>query len=185
MQDDHPRSGDCHRTQISVLSPDRRAFLKLAALGGGIAWFGLAHPRSAEAAGHAEALLLSCIDYRLTDKVAAYMDGRGLRENYDQVILAGASLGAVTDKYPEWGRTFHEHLGLAIKLHDIHRVILLDHRDCGAYKLILGKDLTGDAEKRLHAGEQHRLAREIRHQQPKLAVETLLMSLDGSVETVS
>lgn len=168
-----------------VATPDRRKFLRLAALGSGAALFGLAAPRLAGAAGQADSLLLSCIDYRLTDKVTAYMTGRGLTEKYDQVILAGASLGAVTDKYPDWGKTFRDHLGLAIKLHDIHRVILLDHRDCGAYKLILGKDLTGDAEKLLHAIELHRLAQQIRHQHPKLAVETLLMALDGKVETVA
>jgi carbonic anhydrase len=163
---------------------ERRRFIELAALGGGATMLGLA-PRIAAAAGHADALLLSCIDYRLTDKVASYMDGRGLKENYDHVILAGASLGAVNTKFPDWGRTFNEHLEVAIKLHDIHRVIVVDHRDCGAYRVILGKDLTGDAEKALHATELHTLARRIHAKHPHLAVETFLMSLDGSVETIA
>ena len=160
----------------------RRAFIKLAALGGGAM---LLAPRIAIAAGHAEALLLSCIDYRLTDKVANYMDGRGLKENYDQVILAGASLGAVNTQFPDWGRTFNDHLDVAIKLHDIHRVIVLDHRDCGAYRVIHNKDLTGDAETKMHAVELHELARRIHAKHPKLAIETLLMNLDGSVETIA
>jgi carbonic anhydrase len=144
-----------------------------------------AGPRRAAAAGHAEALLLTCIDYRLTDKVAAYMDGRGLKENYDHVILAGASLGAVNTRFPAWGRTFNEHLAVAIQLHDIHRVIVLDHRDCGAYRVIRKKDLTGDAETAMHAVELHELAKRIHAKHPKLAVETLLMNLDGSVETIA
>jgi hypothetical protein len=40
--------------------------------------------------GQAEALLLSCIDYRLPGKIARYMEGRGLAANYDHMILAGA-----------------------------------------------------------------------------------------------
>jgi len=162
----------------------RRHFLALAGVGSAAMLLGF-EPRLARAAGTADSLLLSCIDYRLTSKTAAYMAGRGLKENYDQVILAGASLGAVTAKFPDWGKTFREHLDIAIQLHGIQRVILLDHRDCGAYKVILGKDLTGDAEKALHAVELHRLARQIHTTHPKLKVETFLMSLDGNVETVA
>jgi carbonic anhydrase len=171
----------CHPT---VGPATRRQFLTFAGVAGGSALFGLT-PLIARAAGEAEALVLSCIDYRLTDNISAYLNTRGLDGKYDQVILAGASLGAVTDKYPDWGRTFRDHLGLAIKLHNIKRVIAIDHRDCGAYRLILGKDLTGDAETKLHATELHRLAKQITTAHPHLAVETLLMSLDGKVETIA
>ena len=168
----------------AVHASTRRRFLTIAGLGGTAAFFGF-RPFLARAAGEADALVLSCIDYRLTDKVSAYMASRGLQGKYDQVILAGAALGAVTDKYPDWGRTFRDHLGLAIKLHDIQRVIAIDHRDCGAYRLILGKDAKGVEEKKLHATELHRLAKEIQTAHPKLQVETLLMNLDGSVETIA
>lgn len=163
----------------------RRDLLKLAGLGGAAA-LGFA-PRRAAAAGDVDALLLSCIDYRLTDKTANYMAGRGLKEDYDQVVLAGASLGAVTEKFPDWGRTFWEHLDLAVKLHGIKRVIALDHRDCGAYRLILGKELADDRAKetRVHAEILHRLRSEIRTRHPALAAELLLMALDGSVETIA
>ena len=135
--------------------------------------------------GQAEALLLSCIDYRLPGKIARYMESRGLAANYDHVILAGASLGVTNALYPHWGQTFREHLDLAIKLHGIRRVIVLDHRECGSYRVIFGTDLAGEAEKTQHARELHRLARSIREAYPAVDVETLLMSLDGSVETIA
>ena len=135
--------------------------------------------------GQAEALLLSCIDYRLPGKIARYMEGRGLAANYDHVILAGASLGATNALYPHWGQAFRDHLDLAIKLHGVRRVILLDHRECGSYRVIFGTNLAGDEEKAQHARELYRLAREIRADYPAIEVETLLMSLDGSVETVA
>lgn len=74
-------------------------------------------PGLAFAAGHTHALLLSCMDYRLVDKTRRYMVGRGLgNKKYDQIVLAGAALGAVTDKFPEWNKTFWDELGLAIDL---------------------------------------------------------------------
>jgi carbonic anhydrase len=133
--------------------------------------------------GQAEALLLSCIDYRLPGKIARYMEGRGLAANYDHVVLAGASLGATNSVYPHWGRTFWDHLDLAIRLHAIRRVIILDHRECGSYRVIFGTNLSGEEEKAQHARELHRLAREIAAAYPSLEIETLLMALDGSVET--
>lgn len=134
--------------------------------------------------GQAEALLLTCIDYRLPGKIAHYMEARGLAANYDHVILAGASLGVTNSVYPHWSQTFREHLDLAVKLHSIRRVILLDHRECGSYRVIFGTNLAGEEEKAQHARELLRLAREIRAAYPDLAVETLLMSLDGQVEPV-
>src|SRR5437868_2406577 len=57
--------------------------------------------------GAADALLLSCMDYRLTDETALFMSNDlGMHDNYDHVILAGASLGVNNTKYPNWGKTF-------------------------------------------------------------------------------
>jgi carbonic anhydrase len=166
-----------------TLPSSRRRFLTLASLGGAATLLGLA-PRVARAAGDVDSVVLSCMDYRLMDDVGTYLDGRGLKDNYDHLILAGASLGAVTNKYPHWGQAFFEHLGLAIKLHNVHRAILIDHRDCGAYRLIFGKDTKGEEEKKLHAEQLHKLAKLIHAKHPKLAVEPYLMNLDGKVESV-
>jgi carbonic anhydrase len=163
----------------------RRAFLRVGVLGGGASLLTMALPvRRAGAA--TDALLLSCMDYRLIDKTERYMSGRGLRNKYDHIILAGASLGALTDKYPAWNQTFWEHLQVAIQLHQIHKVILLDHRDCGAYKVILGEDFAKDRAKETtaHAEQLQELRKRIGAQYPTLEVETVLMSLDGKVDKV-
>ncbi|MBL8672343.1 MAG: hypothetical protein JNK11_16910 [Alphaproteobacteria bacterium] len=177
----------CHATAEA----GRRGFLKLAALGAAIAVpmavSGSMLPTPARAAGDTEALLLSCMDYRLTDDIVRYMGRRKLTDKYDHVVLAGASLGALTDKYPNWGKTFWDHLEVAIQLHHIHKVIVLDHRDCGAYKVFLGPDAVKDAatERSAHEKQLKALGAEIKQKHPKLATELLLMSLDGKVELIS
>lgn len=165
----------------------RREFLKLAALGGGASLLsvGALLPGESRAAGGTEALLLSCMDYRLMDDVERYMAGRGLQNKYDHVVLAGASLGAITDKFPAWNQTFWQHLDIAIQLHAIRRVIVMDHRDCGAYKVILGAEHAKDpeTEKTAHFQQLSKLRGLIKDKHPKLEIEILLMGLDGKVET--
>ena len=139
------------------------------------------------AADETEALLLSCMDYRLTDQTARYMAGRGLKDKYDHIILAGAALGALTEKFPAWNQTFWDHVGVASDLHKIRKIIVLDHRDCGAYKVLLGEDFAKDPAKEtaIHASHLKRLAKMIQEKYPALGVELLLMALNGKVEIIS
>ena len=162
----------------------RRKFMQLAVLGTVTLSSVL---REAHAAGKTEALLLSCMDFRLMNEIEAYMTQRGLRDNYDHIILAGASLGAMTDKYPAWSKTFWEHLDVAIKLHDTQTVIVIDHRDCGAYKVILGEDFAKDPtrETAAHREQLLTLQKAIKKKYPQMKVELTLMALDGKVETIS
>jgi carbonic anhydrase len=168
------------------LMPSRRSFLRIAGLGGAAGVISLLSDWDVRAAGQADALLLTCMDYRLIDAVGRYMTGRGLKDKYDQVILAGASLGALTEKYPAWTETFRQHLDTAIQLHGIHKVIVIDHRDCGAYKVILGEDLAKDPikETAVHGSKLKALREQIKAKHGTLEVELLLMSLDGKVEAV-
>ena len=162
----------------------RRDVVRIALLGGSASLLGVA---TAGAAGETDALLLSCMDYRLTQATERYMASRGLGKKYDHIVLAGAALGAVTPKFPAWNQTFWEHLGVAIELHAIHKVVLLNHRDCGAFKVILGEDFAKDRAKETaaHTTQLRELRRQILEKHPKLTVGMYLMSLDGKTETIS
>ena len=63
----------------------------------------------------------------------------------------------------------------------------MDHRDCGAYKVILGGESAKDAktETATHATQLKKLRSLIAEKHPKLKVETLLMALDGKVEVIA
>jgi len=167
--------------------PGRRQFMQIAALGAGVALLGSAAPKTAQAAGRVEAVLLSCMDFRLMDNIVHYMHANGYADNYDHLIIAGASLGAVTDKYPAWNKTFWEHLDVAIKLHNVAKLMIMDHRDCGAYKVILGEDFakTPEKETHTHTAMLKQLKAEVNKRYPDLVVETMIMDLRGKVETIS
>ncbi|MDO5103703.1 MAG: hypothetical protein Q4D91_12540 [Lautropia sp.] len=179
----------CDRSEVSHAVEEsvsvRRQFVKLGMLAGGASLLGLSMP-SAQAAGETEALLLSCMDFRLMNEIEHYMNARGLRDKYDHVVLAGASLGAVTDQFPAWNKTFWDHVDIAKKLHHIKKVIVIDHRDCGAYKVVLGEDSvkTEKLETEAHVAQLGKLRSMLKARHPELEVETLLMSLDGQVEPV-
>lgn len=128
-------------------------------------------------------LLLSCMDLRLLDEIVAYMDGRNLTNRYDHVILAGAALGVVHAAHGHWAKTFWDHLALARELHEVSEVHILEHRECGAYRKLLGLDFANDpeAERRKHAEAAHALETLIGLQHPDLTVRGFLMDLDGQV----
>ena len=79
-------------------------------------------------------LMLTCMDSRYPHRILQIMDSKGLHGKYDQLILAGASFGVV---HKPWTNTFMDQLGFAIKEHGVKEVLILDHRDCGAFKKLL------------------------------------------------
>jgi carbonic anhydrase len=119
-------------------------------------------------------LLLSCMDQRLLDDTVRFMNGLNLHNRYDQVALAGGAMGV--HRLPEnpphasatWWEVFTAHLSTAIEKLDrpIKDVFLLDHLDCGAYKVLhpvdaIAKEYSKASLKRmreLHADELAALA---------------------------
>lgn len=161
---------------------NRRRLFGAAALG----LAGLALGRVAQAGGKAQALVLNCMDFRLVDEGVQYFNARGLRNNYDQVILAGASIGALGKLGTEWAATFWKHVETAKSLHHIEKLIVLDHRDCGAYKIVFGEDSAADKgiETALHRSQMILLREEVKQRHPDLAFEGALMGLNGWVENL-
>lgn len=131
-------------------------------------------------------LLLSCVDYRFQDEIMDFMEKRGALDKYDNVVIAGGSLGVDNVLYPELKKAFMTQLKLMKKMHDIKIVILLDHRDCGMYKLVHTEKHTHDrdSETSLHRYHLNNVRSLILSHYPDITVEMLLMDTDGSVETI-
>jgi carbonic anhydrase len=144
-------------------------------------------PLRAQAAGHAEALALTCIDYRLVDDAVRFFDGLHLTNEYDQVSLAGASLAAVSAKFPASNDAFWSHVEIAKTLHHIKKVMVLDHRDCGAYKVAFADKFAAehDAETAQHKSVMETFKAALAKKHPDLESEFYLMALDGTAEKIS
>jgi len=163
---------------------DRRHFMKIA----GSAGVAAAFPMFAFGAeGNYEAMVLSCIDPRFPELTLNYMKGRGMLGKYSQFVFAGAAIGVVAPAFKDWQKAFWDNLAASIQLHHIPKVIAIDHRDCGAAKIAYGeaKVANPQIETETHRAALAEFRKQVKERQPKLAVETGLMALDGKVEMFS
>jgi carbonic anhydrase len=163
---------------------DRRRFLQMSASAGLFA--ALPSPLLA-ATGNYEAMLLTCIDPRFPQPTINYMKGRKLIGRYSQFTFAGAAIGVVAPAFKDWEKTFWDNLAASIQLHNIPKVIALDHRDCGAAKIAYGPDAVKDkaTETATHKAALLEFKKQVAERQPSLKVELGLMAVGGKVEMFS
>jgi carbonic anhydrase len=129
-------------------------------------------------------LLLTCMDYRYAHRIIDVMDRANLRRKYDMFVLAGAAAGA--NKYKTWRRALVEHIRTARSIdHPIDRLMILEHRDCGAYKAFFGLEwskVKPPVEQARHAKEVIKLItdlkREFEDEIPNLKFDSFLLTRD-------
>ena len=132
----------------------------------------------------ADAFVLSCIDPRLVDDVTQLLATMGRTNRYSEMRIAGAALAAVDEARPGWNTAVWDNLAASRQLHGVRRVIIVNHRDCGAMNLWAGRNLAQDPadEERQHQAVMERAAAEVLRRHPDMAVELHLMALDGSTQ---
>ena len=159
----------------------RRRFLYLTAGAGLLAAF----PSLAFGAyGNYDAMLLTCIDPRFPEPTIKYMEGRHMVGQYSQFSFAGAAIGVVAPAFKTWEPAFWDNLAASIELHSIPTVIAMNHRDCGAAKIAYGEAAVANPqmETATHKASLMQFRKQVGERHPKLAVETGLMALDGTME---
>jgi len=115
-----------------------------------------------------ELFCLTCIDFRFVDDTSYYMSCIGNSNNYDQFILAGASLGynGIQDYY-NWILCCDQHIALSRDLHSITEISIFDHLECSAYKIVYSEEeLAGDGEFKLHVENLDKAEKTILHKYP-------------------
>ena len=116
---------------------------------------------------HCDALVVHCMDYRLQKLLHPWITARFGYDNFDIISLAGGVHDyEMVLKYVE----------LAVQIHSIKTVCLINHEDCRAY----GREGT-------YKRHQHDLlstAVKVRALFPQLNVETFYLHLDGTFETI-
>lgn len=111
--------------------------------------------------GHkAEALMVCCMDFRFQEAFNKFLETRN---------FAGCDVVEIAGGVKEW-KQVKEHVDLAVSLHHVEKVILVNHRFCGAY----GEKLQRDHEEELatHTEDLLTTAQKIKEKYPHLEVET-------------
>ncbi len=117
---------------------------------------------------HCDALVVHCMDYRLQKFLQPWITVRFGYDNFDIVALAGSVHDyEVVLKYVE----------LAVNIHTIETVCLINHEDCRAY----GRDGTYKRHKHDLIHSQSKIIALF----PTLKVETFYLHLDGNFESIS
>ena len=129
-----------------------------------------------------KAMVLSCMDPRFQHLVHNYLKKKKLTGKYSAFIIAGAAVGVTHNKFKEWHKTFYNNLATSIQLHKIEKLIVINHKDCGAAKIAnWKKEFNVTNEKKIHEDSFSKLKKEIKKRFPKLKLELNLMSLESKI----
>jgi hypothetical protein len=138
-----------------------------------------ATPAKAEV-NQAQALVLSCIDFRFLTREHSFLRNKNLTDKYDLTALAGASLAVTGFPHKADAEAFWDQLDISYRLHHIHKVIIIDHQDCGAYAMMIDPNLSKDPDRELqvHTDYLNRAYSSIRSRYPDLEIELYLATLN-------
>lgn len=114
-----------------------------------------------------DAAVITCIDFRFQEYINNWISSNLPAKSFDRVALAG---GVFDFDY------VLKQISISKRLHNITKVILINHEGCGAY----GE--AGTAEK--HAEDLKNAAVKIKANYPNLETETYYLKIDSTFEPV-
>ena len=130
-----------------------------------------------------KAMVLSCIDPRFQSIVFNYLKKKKLNGKYSSFTIAGAAVGVTANKFQKWHKTFWDNIETSIKLHKIKKLIVINHRDCGAAKILNGKkEFSKVNETKIHKNSFKKIKKIFKKKYPKLKIELKLISLNKKIE---
>ncbi len=115
----------------------------------------------------AESIIVTCIDFRFQEDINNWIAQNFQPKTYDRVALAGGVKNL---------DTILEQIDIAIRLHHVKKVILINHEDCGAY----GEG--GNPEK--HVADLKTAKAKIKELHPDLKVDIYYLHLNGTFELI-
>ena len=130
-----------------------------------------------------KAMVLSCIDPRFQPIVYNYLKKKKLMGKYSAFTIAGSAVGVTANRFKKWHKVFWENFDMSVKLHNIKKLIVINHRDCGAAKIINGKkEFSTINETKVHKTSFQKLKKIFKKKYPKLKIELKLVSLNKKIQ---
>ena len=122
-------------------------------------------------------MVLSCMDPRFQVKVFNYLRSKKLTGKYSSFTIAGAAIGVTHKKFKKWHSTFWDNLETSIKLHKISKLIVINHKDCGAAKIAYkGKKFNSSIEDKIHKESFKNIKKTLKKKHPNLKVSFKTLS---------
>lgn len=115
----------------------------------------------------AEAIIVTCIDFRLQEAIDKWISKHFQHRTFDRVALGGGvkNLDIILSQ-----------IDISVKLHHIKKVVLINHEDCGAY----GE--TGSIQK--HTEDLKTAKVKINITYPYLEIQAFYLHLDGTFDLI-
>lgn len=114
-----------------------------------------------------DALVVHCIDFRFQEYLDAWLQEHLGYGSYDRVSLAGGVFDF---------KAVLEQIEISVRLHEIGKVVLINHENCGAY------GAEGDFER--HQKDLRVAKKAIQTDFPDLKVELYFLRLDGMFKPI-
>ena len=129
------------------------------------------------------AMVLSCIDPRFQPIIFNYLKKKKLNGKYSSFTIAGSAIGVTANKFKRWHKTFWDNFDTSVKLHNIRKLIVINHRDCGAAKVVNGKKIFNKLnETKIHQNSFIKIKKKFKKKYPKLKIELKLISPNRKIE---
>ena len=129
-----------------------------------------------------EAMVLSCMDPRFQKPVHQHLKNKKLTGKFSAFTIAGGSIGVTNNKFRKWHSTFWENLETSINLHKINKLIVLNHNDCGAAKIVNNnKNFNSRIENAIHKKSFNKLKKTLKKKFPKIKVSFKILSLKNAL----
>lgn len=114
-----------------------------------------------------QAVVITCIDFRFQEFIDKFIKEKFGIKNHDRVTWAGGSKDI---------ENVLKQIQISKRLHDIKRVVFINHEDCGAY----GEE--GTPKK--HEEDLKKAAQIVKNDIPDVEVEAYYAKLDGKFEEI-
>ncbi|MEP9410639.1 MAG: hypothetical protein HRF42_04430 [Candidatus Brocadia sp.] len=121
-----------------------------------------------------DTVVITCIDYRFAIANQEFINETlRLKDNYDHISIPGSIYNLVN---PETRTLLFSKFALSVRLHLINRVVIISHRDCGAYggSVAFGSEI---AEYETHIADLRMARALLLEKYPTLQVDLFLESL--------
>ena len=128
-------------------------------------------------------MVLSCMDPRFQPIVNNYLKKRKLNGIYSAFTIAGSAIGVTASKFKKWHKSFWDNIHISIKLHKIKKLIVINHQDCGAAKMMNSKkSFNNIIETKIHKKSFMLIKNKFKKKYTSLSIETILISLNKKVK---